>query len=299
MSIVGPLPAQRPPETGPLLTIGIPTFNRCDKALRQLQVILTQRGDFQDDIEVIVSDNASTDGTWAELYALPAVPGLRLHRNIKNAGLVGNLRTLISLAAGRYVWLIGDDDLLLPGSTAEVVAALRREDHPLGCLFLDHYAVDQAGTVVMERALPLGVDRQHMDLIDVFSFSGTTMMFITACVYHRETLRSVIMNDRSDPVRLTAPLHWSFACGAHGQTRFLDRFCIENRWGETSWSGSREHVFRSLVPRELDACRPAYGYWRVTRVKWRYLWSVIRGLMIDRGRSILKRMSKAITWTNP
>lgn len=294
MNPPGPPAAQCPP-AGPLLTIGIPTFNRCAKALRQLQVVLAGCRELRDLVEVIISDNASTDRTWDELHALPYEANLRLHRNGVNEGLVGNLRTLIGLATGRYIWLIGDDDRLLPGAIDEVITVLRGDDAPPGCLFLDHYAVDQGGRVAMERALPLGADRSRMDLIDVFSFSGTTMMFITACVYHRETLLSVMAEDRSDPVRLTAPLHWSFACGAHGRTRFVPRFCIENHWGETSWSGSRNHVFLHLVPRELDVCAAVYGRWRVTRVKWRYLLGHARGSAIDHVKGILRWMRRAIT----
>lgn len=94
----------------PKLSICIPTRNRA----RYLEELL-ERIYYQDahGIDVVVSDNASTDKT-NEVCARYAnlIRGFRYYRNTTNIGAVPNLRQVMRMARGEWVWPMGDDDVL-------------------------------------------------------------------------------------------------------------------------------------------------------------------------------------------
>lgn len=107
----------------PLLSICIPTYNRADVLELLLGDLEVECAAYLDQIEVVVSDNASPDRTEAVVRnsALPVV----YSRNSENIGFAGNLlNATAKLASGEYVWIVGDDDLILPGGVARVIQSL-------------------------------------------------------------------------------------------------------------------------------------------------------------------------------
>ncbi len=70
-----------------------------------------------DDMELIVVDNCSTDGTaqWLERKRA-AVEKISFFRNDVDIGLARNFNACLSYATGEYVKFLCADDLLLPGS---------------------------------------------------------------------------------------------------------------------------------------------------------------------------------------
>lgn len=116
-------------QVNPFLSIAVPTFNRFRWLSLTLPEIIAQVRDMPDgDIEVIVSDNCSTDGSWEYLQQLAKqVPFLRVYRNKTNIGGEANFFLLPALASGRYLHMIGDDDLLKPGALKRIRDGLRDE----------------------------------------------------------------------------------------------------------------------------------------------------------------------------
>jgi glycosyltransferase involved in cell wall biosynthesis len=93
----------------PLLTIAIPTFNRRRVLELQLNELLKLNSE---DVEILVSDNNSDDGTREFLESLDSqLPRLRKIRNESNLGFDGNLKSLYQAAHGDFVWFLSDDDL--------------------------------------------------------------------------------------------------------------------------------------------------------------------------------------------
>lgn len=97
------------PET-PLVSVVIPTFRRADLVVRTVQSVLDQQ---HANLEVIVSDDASPDDTWARLRTIHD-PRLRLHAQPRNVGVWANWTTAIRMARGRFIAFLGDDDLISP-----------------------------------------------------------------------------------------------------------------------------------------------------------------------------------------
>ena len=116
----------------PALTLCVPTYNRADLLRQSLTALFSQIGpDEADHLEVLVMDNASPDQTpdvVAEFgQRWPHVP-LRSVRNSENIGPDGNFLEGIALARGRFVLLVSDDDLLLPGAVAKLLHLIQA--HP-------------------------------------------------------------------------------------------------------------------------------------------------------------------------
>ncbi len=96
----------------PSVTIAIPTFNRSRTLRRSVESAL---GQTHGDLEVIVSDNASTDDTAELLSELAGRDArLRVVRQPRNIGMVANLEAVGRLGDGEHVMLLADDDWLDP-----------------------------------------------------------------------------------------------------------------------------------------------------------------------------------------
>ena len=69
-------------------------------------------------------DNASTDDTPAVVEPYLSRQDFAYHRNPQNVGMLGNLRVTAHHAKGKYIWILGDDDLLRSGAIDRVVRTL-------------------------------------------------------------------------------------------------------------------------------------------------------------------------------
>lgn len=121
----------------PLLTIAIPTYNRAAFLERSLESIFSQvENSFEKSIEIIVSNNASTDKTSSlvEEYSKKYFQ-ISYLENSKNLGPDLNIAQCFSKAKGKYVWIFGDDDLLSPGSLRQVISLL--SENELGVLYMN------------------------------------------------------------------------------------------------------------------------------------------------------------------
>ncbi len=113
----------------PLLTIAVPTFNRAGQLQRLLQALEPQVVG-EPDVEVLVADNASEDAT-AEVIAAAerrfkaAGARFRSFRHASNIGSDANFAFCFREAAGRFFWMCGDDDLIVPDAVAEMLPLLK------------------------------------------------------------------------------------------------------------------------------------------------------------------------------
>lgn len=103
-----------------LLTIAIPTYNRGQFVKRLLDNILPQ---CTPETEILVSDNCSTDDTCDIVN--PYLGQISYIRNTTNIGPDGNFLQCYRRARGKFVWLLGDDDLVVDGAIPQVVAFLK------------------------------------------------------------------------------------------------------------------------------------------------------------------------------
>jgi glycosyltransferase involved in cell wall biosynthesis len=115
----------------PLLSVCIPTFNRAELLELCLETVLPQLTGFQNEVECVISDNASSDRTSDILATYSAQYPVRISRNEVNIGIIANITKCASeLAHGEFVLLIGDDDAMCAGAIQKILKVLRAPDAP-------------------------------------------------------------------------------------------------------------------------------------------------------------------------
>lgn len=107
----------------PKLTIAIPTYNRIENLKQSLKCVISEvEGK---DVEILISDNASTDGTEAYVKNVEkASSQINYYRREKNDECDANFLNCFEKAKGDYVLILGDDDMLLPGAVDSILECI-------------------------------------------------------------------------------------------------------------------------------------------------------------------------------
>ena len=118
----------------PLVSIGIPTYNR---ATCLGAAIDSARGQTFPNIEVIVVDDGSTDGTPAVLAAYESDSRVRVVRHAVNRGATAAKNSVLDAMHGAYCSILDSDDTLLPDAVERLVGEFERRGPDVGMVFGD------------------------------------------------------------------------------------------------------------------------------------------------------------------
>ena len=106
----------------PLVSIIVPVFNRSIMGSQAINSALNQT---YDNIEIIVGDNCSDDGTFECLCKeFGSNSKVKLFRNEENLGPVRNWIECLKRATGLFIKILWSDDLLDPSFVEKTVTAL-------------------------------------------------------------------------------------------------------------------------------------------------------------------------------
>ena len=123
----------------PLVSIVITTYNGAQYLAAQLDSILAQT---HRELEIILSDDASRDDTWAIAQRYAAEDArIVLLRHEQNVGLHANLGAALARARGEYLAISDQDDIWLPHKIEKQLALL---DGGVG-VYSDSALIDAAG----------------------------------------------------------------------------------------------------------------------------------------------------------
>ena len=123
----GPLPAR---EENLKLTptravsVCLPTYNGADYIEEALRSILNQT---YQDFELLVVDDGSTDTTLDIVQSI-SDPRIQLHRNPERLGIPANWNRCLELAAGEFVCLFHQDDVMLPENLERKIQLLSADE---------------------------------------------------------------------------------------------------------------------------------------------------------------------------
>jgi len=153
--------------TDPLLSVIMPTCNRRDDLERAARSVL---GQDLCDLELVVVDDASTDGTAEVLDRLGCDRRVRVIRNDRSLGECGARNRGLEQARGELVAFCDDDDAWLPGAASSLAAALTEDPRLGGATSWYEVFHVQEGRSVLFRG-PLGFGAEQMlwqNLMTVF-----------------------------------------------------------------------------------------------------------------------------------
>jgi glycosyltransferase involved in cell wall biosynthesis len=133
----------------PLVSIGIPTYNRVTTLGRALDSAV---GQTYEQLEIVISDNASDDETESLCAALASRDRrVRYVRQERNVGPTANFNFLASECRGDYVLMLADDDWLDPDYVAVCLAALGAD--PRAAMVAGHARYLREGAFVRDGVL--------------------------------------------------------------------------------------------------------------------------------------------------
>ncbi|MBT5492204.1 glycosyltransferase family 2 protein [bacterium] len=133
-----------------MLTIGIPTYNRKNELSELLDNLLKEIKDANLDnskIEILISDNASSDGTPELVYEyIKKYPDfINYYRNESNLGYDKNVNNVGKKAKYEYVLFMSDDDMFEDGSLKKIVTYL--EDNTVDIILMKEKFYDESNSI--------------------------------------------------------------------------------------------------------------------------------------------------------
>jgi glycosyltransferase involved in cell wall biosynthesis len=173
--------------SGPILTIGIPTWNRKQELQECLDLVLPQALT-EEGVEVMVCDNASDDGTQALVEDLVRLhPLLRYERNQTNIGADRNFIEVLRRASGTYVWILSDDDFVTDGAVREILRIIKSYDPSYISV---NYVYCNSERRVMQfqpdQRFMLKQDVPHADINRTFLVRNHWLSFLSCGIYRRD-----------------------------------------------------------------------------------------------------------------
>ena len=112
---------------GKILTISIPTYNRSKSVCEQIKRLNRLDEATKAKINVFISDNCSSDDTQEKVLEFKGKGiDFEYSRNEKNLGPDLNFEICYRHAKTTYVWLLGDDDFVIPEKLCELVDFLEK-----------------------------------------------------------------------------------------------------------------------------------------------------------------------------
>ena len=121
-----------------LLSICIPTYNRPENLKNCLDSIAKQ---VCTDFEVCISDNASKVDIAKTIQPYKKKFKIRFKRNKKNLGFAMNVLNVSLMARGKFIWFLGDDDLLTKNSL-NFLTKLIKKNKKINFFWINSYYLD-------------------------------------------------------------------------------------------------------------------------------------------------------------
>jgi glycosyltransferase involved in cell wall biosynthesis len=130
-----------------LVSVIVVTYNHAEFVREAIESVLAQS---YRDLEIIVTDDGSVDGTQEILKEyerrFPDKISLVLYRT--NTGIAPNVNRGLAVAKGEYIAWLGGDDMMLPEKISKQVALLRQRPEAVGCTHDAEVFESESGKVV-------------------------------------------------------------------------------------------------------------------------------------------------------
>jgi glycosyltransferase involved in cell wall biosynthesis len=175
------------------ISILIPTRNR-RKYLEE--ALNSARNQSYEDLEILVSDDGSTDETRAYVQGVAAQDGrVRLLADNPEPGIFTNMGHLVRASSGDAFCLLGDDDRLAPTYIAKLLAPLQR-DPAVVLSFCDHGIIDASGKLLEEHTNSHSRQYGRLDLREGIVTDPRTVAFRQTICFGFALFRSSVFREQ-------------------------------------------------------------------------------------------------------
>jgi glycosyltransferase involved in cell wall biosynthesis len=177
-----------------LLAITIPTYNRGELLGILLDSIARDFSIWPEDLEVLVLDNASTDNTQEQVQRRIDA-GLPVHVicSQTNIGMDGNLAACFYATEAKYLWQIGDDEVLHAGSCRYILDFVRK--HDFGLLHIESEGFTKGRQPEQfARAIPPSIDVYELNSSEMLRRANIYLTFISSNIINRQAILAAMPN---------------------------------------------------------------------------------------------------------
>lgn len=198
----------------PLISVGIPTYNGSKSIAAAVKSVMDQR---YPNVEVIVSDNCSTDSTCEIGEWLAANhPQVKYFRQPENIGMTNNFLFVQSKASGKYFMWLADDDTLAPGILKRYAAFMEcNPDYSLVSGQIQYWLGNQC--MLIERDFNIEQPSRYSRMLYFY------FRVVYGSIYH-----GLMRNDHGSrvPLRNRIGNDWHFVAGLAYQGKVKNLNCI-------------------------------------------------------------------------
>jgi abequosyltransferase len=182
----------------PFLSVCIPTYNRDSLLKEAIDSILSQN--CNDYIEIVVSDNASSDKTEEMMSEICSKnSNVKYYRLEENKGPDFNFLNAVNLASGEYCWLLGSDDLAAQDSISKIILNLENNNfdillfNSIDCEFdmSPRFKRSLLAKEVSSRAFDFSNDEELSFYVSKGKSLGALLSYISSIVFKRASWQKV------------------------------------------------------------------------------------------------------------
>jgi len=219
----------------PLLSVVLCTYNGANYLRQQLDSILAQS---YRPLELIISDDASTDGTVDLLKSYEAHPEVTIYFQEKNLGISANYSFASSRTKGELIAFADQDDIWMPGKLEKLAAAIG--ESPL--IYSDSLLIDKQG-----RSL----NKKLSDLKSMYDGEDSRGYIIYSCVWGHGMMikRSLLERSLPIPPKVHHDIWITFQAFQCGGIKFLDEVLTHYRQYESAARLAYSH-YKSVTKAE-------------------------------------------------
>jgi len=169
------------------LTIAIPTWNRASRLNIFLKQLLDhiESSKFNSEVEVLVSDNGSTDDTRTiilshqPLYLEKKVAFVHLENPAADSFFDENVRRCYEGSSGQYVWFSSDDDNLYPEAISTIMETINYENSGAFYFNFKQPPYCEKNPLIKKNSINEFIDKESIDeLHQIVSYPKLTSMVI-------------------------------------------------------------------------------------------------------------------------
>lgn len=196
-----------------LLTIAIPTYNRLHHLMNLIDCLSKQRDmivEFDDLCNVVVFDNAS-DWSKDDHDAFDKYNFVNYFRHSINIGADANIRHCAKNVMSRYLWIIGDDDLVRIGVINLIFDLLK--NHTVGLVYMRARWLKNGQEDFARKSYHSNLNKiKFINATSLALIAGSELMFISSLIFNRELFLNKNSSCKFDMFNDTAVPHlaWIF-----------------------------------------------------------------------------------------
>ena len=284
-----------------LVSVVIPSYNHCQYVVQAIESVLDQ--DWPE-IDLIVIDDGSKDGSSEVIRALHEQRGGFRFMSRENRGLIATLNELVSLAHGEALCLLASDDYLLPGSLS--VRAQFLVDNPDAVAVFADGCQFNVETQTMEATLDER-RRRLFSLVDPLKemLAGLHLPIHTMLV-RRNVLNKIGGFDTR--YHKVEDLEVQIRLFREGKVGFVDHPVYCYRWHETNTSRINRQcarVDRVLCYKKLLEEVPEFAsYRKLLRYRLRRQYLLLARFLLNKGGGTLEERKVVfqgwgVAWQDP